>query len=44
MWFEEFKHEFERKKQEILVAKSASAMEGESNSASRSSQLSEIDI
>ncbi|KAM3246545.1 hypothetical protein P3L10_008312 [Capsicum annuum] len=37
-------NEFERKKQEILAAQSASAVDGETNSASQPTQLSEIDI
>ncbi|KAM3281953.1 hypothetical protein P3S67_027600 [Capsicum chacoense] len=38
------KNEFERKKQEILAVQSASAMDGETNSASQPAQLSEMDI
>ncbi|KAF3646257.1 putative suppressor protein SRP40-like isoform X2 [Capsicum annuum] len=37
-------NEFERKKQEILVVQSASAVDGETNSASQPTQLSEMDI
>ncbi|KAF3659726.1 putative suppressor protein SRP40-like isoform X2 [Capsicum annuum] len=44
MWFEELKNEFERKKQEILATQSTSAVDGETNSTSYPTQLSEIDI
>ncbi|KAM3219320.1 hypothetical protein P3L10_023851 [Capsicum annuum] len=37
-------NEFERKKQEILAAQSASAVDGETNSASQPAQLSEMNI
>ncbi|KAF3631147.1 putative suppressor protein SRP40-like isoform X2 [Capsicum annuum] len=37
-------NEFERKKEEILAAQSASVVEGETNSVSQTTQLSEIDI
>ncbi|PHT37855.1 hypothetical protein CQW23_21428 [Capsicum baccatum] len=37
-------NEFERKKQEILAAQSASVVNGETNSASQPAQLSEMDI
>ncbi|KAM3323904.1 hypothetical protein P3S67_005055 [Capsicum chacoense] len=37
-------NEFERKKQEILAIQSTLAVDGETNSASQSAQLSEMDI
>ncbi|KAM3359551.1 hypothetical protein P3S68_019262 [Capsicum galapagoense] len=37
-------NEFERKKQEILAVQSASAVDGETNSASQPTQLTEMDI
>ncbi|KAM3200291.1 hypothetical protein P3L10_032653 [Capsicum annuum] len=37
-------NEFERKKQKILAVQSASAVDGETNSASQPTQLTEMDI